>query len=206
VSVLGEEELLRTGLETIGKPTQEFLEKVSGEPGSVIGGILGDRLRARQYRNAIKRAEKAREFAATHGIDPREVPLNVLFPIFEQGSLEEEEEEEEEESMVDRWAALLANAATDLDAIPAAFPPILSQLAPNEALALQLLADAYETNVSGWGENDLAQLLGVDVPDDFSAANVQNLSGSVSVGTRLENCDRGSVSLKSLRCRNTTGS
>ena len=92
----------------------------------------------------LKLAKKATAFLREMGANPRAVPLKTLVPLVELSSLEEEWDDE----MVDRWAALLANASLDPKRVPPSFPRILSELSSNEARILQALYEWRETHTS----------------------------------------------------------
>jgi abortive infection alpha-like protein len=89
-----------------------------------------DHIRFKRWKAQVKRLEKAQKHAEKAGIDPQAVPRKVLVPLLESGSLEDDE------GMVEKWAALLANAAGSADAIPPGFPEILKELSPIEAAIL----------------------------------------------------------------------
>jgi hypothetical protein len=54
--------------------------------------------------------------------------------------------------MKDRWAALLASAATDPNKVPPAFPRILSEISSKEALILEWMTDRVHQQI-GWVSN-----------------------------------------------------
>jgi hypothetical protein len=84
------------------------------------------------------------------GIEPHAVDLSVLVPLLESGSLQEDER------MSERWAALLAAAASGLDSIPPSYPDILRQLTPREAAILDgLYEQAGDTWPEAYHEPDL---------------------------------------------------
>ena len=87
-----EQQALAKTAEVLTEPAKEFLGKAAGTPGTEIGEIIGDRLRFRRWRNAVRMAERAQAFAAEHGIDPQQVPLAVLSPLLEGASLAEDDE------------------------------------------------------------------------------------------------------------------
>jgi hypothetical protein len=140
------DELAKAGADVVSGPAKEFLTKVAGTPGSELGNILGDRLRLRRWKNALKMAEQAQAFAAERGLDPQEVPLSVLFPILEGGATEEHED------MSQRWAAMLANAADPTIDVSPAMPAILRELSPNDCRILDRFA--YLLTLDPWPEKD----------------------------------------------------
>jgi hypothetical protein len=70
--------------------------------------------------------------------------------------------------MQERWANLLANAATTSGTVPAAFPEILRQLEPIEARAL----DYMIVESGGW--SGTTRLLGQAMPE-LDNANIDNI-------------------------------
>src|SRR4051812_19777659 len=85
----------------------EFASRVTGAPSQELGAWIADHIRFRRWKSEIKILRKAREHAEKAGFAPQEVPLKTLAPLLEGGSLEDEDDDE----MIDRWAALLANAS-----------------------------------------------------------------------------------------------
>jgi hypothetical protein len=65
----------------------------------------------------------------------------LVLSILEEGALADDE------SMQDRWANLLANALTNSEAeVHPAFSRILSELQPNEAATLEVVASAIDSD------------------------------------------------------------
>ena len=115
----------------------EFLARVSGGPLHEVGAWLGDHVRVWRVQRQIGVLERAQRDLRQAGRDPRQVKWNVLFPLLEAGSLEDDPE------MVERWAALLANAADpEATEVPPSFPDILKQLSPKEAQILDAVFGA----------------------------------------------------------------
>jgi Abortive infection alpha len=77
---------------------------------------------------------------------------------------------EDDEDMQERWANLLANAATTHDGlIKIAYPEILSELEPNEAATLDRLCDQTNAEQYSWakfGYDDTAEL--ASIPDSWT--------------------------------------
>jgi hypothetical protein len=119
------------GTDKLSDEAGQFLSQVSGGAMREISASIADRVRARRMRAQIRLLEQAQDHLREAGRDPREVKWNVLFPLLEAGSLEEDPD------MVERWAALLANAADpEVSEVPPSFPEILKQLSPTEARIL----------------------------------------------------------------------
>src|SRR3712207_5720420 len=120
-------ELVRYGTEVLRDPAvQEFLGAVVGSPAQEAGSWLADSIRYKRWKSQLRILSKAQKHLERAGIDPKTVDLSVLVPLLESGSLTEDE------TMQDRWAALLANAASGYDTVSPAYPSILSQLAPRD--------------------------------------------------------------------------
>jgi len=137
------------GLHKAGKPAAELvtnlLERMLGPAADAAGEIAAHPLKE-FHRRRVKQAEQvvftAANMVAESGLEPQEVPGRVLWPILEQGSLEDDTD------LAIRWAAMLASAAVEPTRIPPAFPKILSELSPLDvqilvARASVLPADDY---------------------------------------------------------------
>jgi hypothetical protein len=125
-----------------------FLQTVAA-PLVEIGGWGGDLVRRHRVRSAIKTAVLAQKWLRTAGMEAHAVPLNVLIPLLDGASLQEAREEPEDspggQTMHERWAALLANAASGdagVEVMPS-FPGILAELVPVEAEILELILRRY---------------------------------------------------------------
>jgi Abortive infection alpha len=128
--------LIKTSIEEVTKTSRAFLEKVAGPAAEELGLLLQDKVRLYRFKNQVKMLDKARAILKEAGISPSVVPLRSLLPILEGAALEDNE------YLADKWAALLANAAADEtggNSHPS-FPHILSELSPNDARFLDLLA------------------------------------------------------------------
>lgn len=116
---------------------KEFLGKLLGPAAEEAGLMLGDTLRLLRFKREVKILNEAKEFLRARGAEPTPVPLRILTPILEAGSLEEND------SMATRWAALLATAAdlTRKEEVLPSFPDILKQLSSLEARILEAVVD-----------------------------------------------------------------
>ena len=138
-------------VEALVAPISEFVNKLLGPSVEQAGGLLGTEAAYVRLKRWVKTMEKAKALLERAGVDPHDVPRPILMPIF--GAMSDEENE----SMADRWAALLANAASDTDAeVPPRFPSILRDLSPEEARLLDAMHD--KTSIRAL---DLANELGL---------------------------------------------
>jgi len=108
--------------------------------------------------------EKANEFLRKRGKTPQQVPMKLLAPILEYGSLEDDE------SMQDRWASLLASAADQSfnNRILPSFASILKELSPVEAMILDRIYGTLIQNnhmiLAGWVWDNAI----IDVAESFA--------------------------------------
>ncbi len=111
---------------------ERFLDKLFGPYLEEHGELLADRIRAKRLNLNIIAG-----MAAGH-LGDREtatIPGRILFPLAEAASNEDSPE------LQAKWAALLANSATDPDSVLPAFPHVLKELSPIEARILDWLMD-----------------------------------------------------------------
>jgi hypothetical protein len=124
---------IEKGVEEIAETARHFLGKLLDQGLEQGGGLISDTVAFWRFKNKVNLALKTKQFLDSKGIDPRKVLPKVALPILEAGSLEIDEE------MQDRWAALLANAATAGERVPPAFPRILADLSARDAHVLEFL-------------------------------------------------------------------
>ena len=127
-----EDILLKKGAEAAVEHVGKAVSKVTGSPSAEFGELLKDHIRFRRAKNLVKFYVEYQRVVADAGIDQRELPFRMWFPIFESVSIEEDE------TLQQKWAALLANAAdpnTKVTVGPA-FVEALKQLSPIEVKCL----------------------------------------------------------------------
>lgn len=115
-------------------PVHEITIRVFGKLADQVGDILGDYGRHIRLQHLVKIMKKTQRILSKAGIETKVIPSRILLPAVHFASLEDDD------SMQNKWAALLANTATDPDAIPPSFPDILHGLTPIE---VQFLDRAY---------------------------------------------------------------
>lgn len=103
-------------MKTMCEPVAKELGKIGGDTISVI--------RARYLDDVLNRASKKIE---DRGITAGNVAPKLLLPILESASLEDDD------WMKDRWADLIATAATGDEEVDPAFATMLAELTPIEA-------------------------------------------------------------------------
>lgn len=118
------------------EPAIEAFAEATGALESVreSTGWLGDVIRYRREAHLAKVLMKAAEKVKASGLPAHAVRDKLLRAVVEDGSMEDDE------GMQERWATLLANAATDNeDKIKLVYPKILAELEPKEVLLLDRL-------------------------------------------------------------------
>ncbi len=122
----------------------EIIGTAAGDVAAAVAGTspareglewVADVIRGRRARTQIKVLTKTAEALTEAGLTAKVVPDKTLVPLLEFAGLEEEDDD-----MIERWANLLASAATasDAPAMPS-FPDILRQLTQEEVRALDYL-------------------------------------------------------------------
>ena len=147
-----------------------------------ISGIIEDKLRYLRWERSVRLLDRADLFLANRGLDHpnRPVPIQLLIPVLEAGSLEENDQ------MQDRWSALLANAADasfNLE-IRRAFVSILEDLTPLDAANLEKI---YSTMVV---PNIEAEVYTTSLPDHTSEYQEEPNRPSPEVEVSLANLAR----------------
>jgi hypothetical protein len=143
-------------------------------------------VRLYRYRRQISCVKKAETMARDAGFTPKAVPIKLLFPLLEGASLEEDE------NLHDMWAALLANAASDVGhTVRPGFIALLRELAPDEAALLKIIADYPQEKASALKEQGF----------DNSYRDFPNLAGPVPKETydRAAQVVRGLTEAKRLQ-------
>ena len=118
---------------SLAQPIQGFLNAILGPASSEVGELIADNIKFVRWKNALKILEKAQKEMEIRGIQPKEIPLKILFPILEGASLESDDE-----NLQAKWSNLLTSAAAGILSRPS-HPKILSELIRAEAKILDYL-------------------------------------------------------------------
>ena len=118
------------------EPINQFLKDLLGPSFKELGLFFGEQVRLLRFSRCIKILEKARNKLSKAKIDPKNVDLKFLVPFLEKSTLEEDD------NLIDKWAGLLASAATNRK-LSYNYINILSELNPVE---VQLLEHMYKSN------------------------------------------------------------
>jgi len=135
------------GTDLVRQLTEEASAEVGAFIGTVFGSasieadrLIGDRVGWWRWKQSIKLAKKAKALLDKEGLAAQEVPLRTSVPLMEQASLAEEQD------LVDRWAALLANAASRTVDVPPSFANVLAEI---ESTAARLLDCIFASQMGG---------------------------------------------------------
>lgn len=121
-------------------PFTAIVKRMLGPAADEVAEMWKDQIRMYRYERQIKCVEKAERMAEEAGFTPKAVPPKILFPLLEGASLEHDE------TLHTMWAALLANAASDMPSIVRpSFFTILREMASDEAELLNAFPD-YEAD------------------------------------------------------------
>ena len=155
------------------EPVKTALSNVASPFTAEIGKLIALPFKWWNFRASIAIMEKAKKFLDEKGIKPQQVPMKLLAPILEGGSLEQEE------NMLEHWAQLLASSAdpnTQPSILPS-FAAILKELSPKEVKILDELYGVFldtHANLPTLPVNlrsivSLVEIIGIEY-DDLQAA------------------------------------
>jgi len=118
--------------------SKRFIDGLIGPSADAAGAWVRDRIALIMGQNVEAVAKRAQRMVEDSGRPAEEVPLKQLIPILQGAALEKDA------LLQDRWAALLANAATASgnSELSAVFAEILGRLRPIDAQILDILVDA----------------------------------------------------------------
>jgi hypothetical protein len=129
------ETMTKAAVDSALEPAKEALSNIVSPFTKELGQIIALPFKYQHLKMALIYMDKAKKPLNERGVTPQQVPMKLLSPILENGSIEEDE------SMIDRWATLLANAA-DPNTTPSILPSyaaILKELSPIEAKVLDMI-------------------------------------------------------------------
>jgi hypothetical protein len=152
-------------------PVAGFLGKLFGPSTEQLGGWAGDVIGYQRWKTRVRILQKSEQLLLDAGVEAHEVPRSVLMPLLEAAG------DEEDDAMADRFAALLANAASD--SVRRSFPGILADLEPQDARILDHVFDGLAQIAPELHPQvavlkvAIASLL--DIPEPEVAVSVDNL-------------------------------
>lgn len=127
--------LAKKGIDEGVSAAKHLLEKLCGPAFDELGLLLQDRARVFRLKNQLRMLAKVQGILQKAGTGVSAVPIRTLLPLLEGAALEDDE------NLSDKWAGLLASAASSSDAelTHPSFPRILSEISPREAVILDKL-------------------------------------------------------------------
>jgi len=158
----------------VANQAQNFIAAASGHPGESIGTILGN-LSRRRIANTETVVNKAGLTLLNLGVQPGEVPLNVLYPLLQAASIQEDP------TLQDLWANLLANAADPRQerAVSPSFQDALKNLTSKDATFINAVYKSAEDTANGSKpETPLIpeiSMHGGDLVEGYAAAGLSRL-------------------------------
>ena len=158
-------EVAKKAIEESVAVAKEFAGKLVNPALEEGGGLLQDTIKFWRFKNQINIVLKAKAFLEKKGIDPQLVLPKTAVPLLEKGSLENDE------TMQDRWAVMLANAASPggQDGVKPSFPDVLANLSPQEVALLDLLFDDIISNPKRFEKtfdsSEMASLIHISVQE-----------------------------------------
>jgi hypothetical protein len=140
-------ELAKEGVKEALEPVQNLVKRLFGPAADEIGLSFADSARVWRMKRALRLLQRVNAMLEAAGVQPKQVAPRLLFPILDGASLEDDDDLQE------RWAALLANAATpdfDTEILPS-FSDVLKQLTSAEARFLETVdAEVLEDDAAGY--------------------------------------------------------
>jgi len=127
--------LAKKGIDEGVSAARNLLEKLCGPAFEELGLLLQDRSRVYRLKNQLRMLDKVQNILENSKAKARTVPLRTLLPLLEGAGLEDDE------NLSNKWAGLLASAATanEPELSHPSFPKILSEMSPREAIILDKL-------------------------------------------------------------------
>jgi hypothetical protein len=192
--------------EKLPEPINQFLKALLGPSFTELGLLLGDQIKLVRFSRGIKILKKAQKKLVSANINPRNIDLKFLVPFLEKSTLEQDE------YLVDKWAGLLASAASNKK-LSYNYINILSELNPVEVKLLENMYKANKRNGSTYidwkvqGFNKEKICTSLIIPDDDYELIVNNLSRLYlcqSIGLRQLTPDQIPLAIKSSRIINLT--
>lgn len=139
INVNLESKTVEKGLEV----AKGFLSKLISPALEETGLMIKDQVAAIRFRNQIKLLNKTKTVCEKNNINPKVIPLKLLYPLLENASIEEDN------VLQDKWAILLSNLIdSEQNVENHVFPFLLSQISRNEFELLEETVNNFLENKS----------------------------------------------------------
>jgi hypothetical protein len=117
-------------------PFTNVAKRMLGPAAEELAEMWRDQVRLYRYGRQVKCVEKAERMVQEAGFTPQAVPPKILFPLLEGASFEEDED------LHTMWAALLANASSEMTkSVRLGFISLLRAMSPDEAELLNSICE-----------------------------------------------------------------
>lgn len=126
IEVSGKDQSIKAGIHGDQEAIAKFFSGIVPEFVKDGIGILSDQVKLWRWKNQVNIIKKTQEKIESSGLNKQQIPLKVLAPIIQNSSLEEDS------NMQDKWANMLANAATGNHQVSPNYAAILNELSPIE--------------------------------------------------------------------------
>jgi hypothetical protein len=130
--------VIKTGIEQMFVPLHQLLDKLLGPAAAEVGLSLGDSVKVWRLKRQVRLLQEVKRLLEHTGKDIKPIATRLFFPILDAASIEDDDE------MQTRWAALLANEATEIGLVHPSYIDILRQLAPSDTRLLDKVCDWCE--------------------------------------------------------------
>lgn len=128
--------VVKAGMEQLFKPLQNLLDALLGPAATEVGLGIADTTKVWRFKRQVRLLQEVKRFIEQSGEkEIKSVAPRLFFPVLDAASIEDDDE------MQTRWAALIANEATNVGTVHPSFVEILKQLAPADARLLDTLYD-----------------------------------------------------------------
>ncbi len=114
---------------------EKMIDKLFGPAISESGELIADKIRFYRYKNQIKILNDVKRLLDEAGLSPKQIPLKLAVPLFENASLEEDA------SLQEMWTRLITNTSVSdyKVSLHKVCISILSNLSPIEARVLDMV-------------------------------------------------------------------
>jgi len=131
--------VVKEGMKQLFAPYHELINKLLGPAASEVGLSWGDSMKVWRLNRQLRLLGEVQRMLDSASGQIKPIATRVFFPVLEAASIEDDDE------MQTRWAALLANEATDVGSVHPSFIEIMKQLAPGDARLLDKIFDWCES-------------------------------------------------------------
>jgi hypothetical protein len=124
------------------RPRQRLLDQLIGPAATEVGLSLSDSVKVWRFKRQLRLLQEVKRLVEDSGKQIKPIATRLFFPVLEAASIEDDDE------MQTRWAALLANEATNVGSVHPCYIDVLKQLSPDDARLLDKVCDWCERKKS----------------------------------------------------------